>query len=60
MISFHSLEDRPVKQLFRDWKQEGRAVAITKKPLVATEDEIAGNPRARSAKLRAVEKRRAP
>jgi 16S rRNA (cytosine1402-N4)-methyltransferase len=57
VISFHSLEDRPVKQLFREWKSEGLVAPLTKKPLVASDDEIAGNPRARSAKLRAVEKR---
>jgi 16S rRNA (cytosine1402-N4)-methyltransferase len=49
IISFHSLEDRRVKQAFRD-----RAVwePLTKKPLEASEAEIAQNPRARSAKLR--------
>ena len=49
-ISFHSLEDRAVKCAFRDaslWER------LSKKPLVPTRDEIDGNPRARSAKLRA-------
>ena len=53
IISFHSLEDRLVKQSFRQanlWKQ------LTKKPVVATEVENAQNPRARSAKLRAAER----
>ncbi len=48
-ISFHSLEDRIVKQLFRD---DPRAVRITRKPIVPGAHEIAANPRARSAKLR--------
>jgi len=49
IISFHSLEDRLVKNAFRDsryWKP------ITAKPITASEEEIARNPRARSAKLR--------
>ncbi|MGL4555513.1 MAG: 16S rRNA (cytosine(1402)-N(4))-methyltransferase RsmH [Gemmataceae bacterium] len=50
LISFHSLEDRPVKRLFRDhdtWDE------LTRKPVTAAEDESATNPRSRSAKLRA-------
>jgi 16S rRNA (cytosine1402-N4)-methyltransferase len=50
VISFHSLEDRRVKQAFRNrerWQQ------LTRKPVRATEDEVRRNPRARSAKLRA-------
>jgi 16S rRNA (cytosine1402-N4)-methyltransferase len=50
MISFHSLEDRRVKQAFRDRKVWQ---VLTKKPIQASPDELAGNPRARSAKLRA-------
>jgi 16S rRNA (cytosine1402-N4)-methyltransferase len=53
VISFHSLEDRIVKQTFRD---DPRARAITRKPIVAAADEIAANPRARSAKLRVAER----
>ena len=50
VISFHSLEDRIVKHTFRD----GEALEpITKKPIVASEEERARNPRSRSAKLRA-------
>jgi 16S rRNA (cytosine1402-N4)-methyltransferase len=60
VISFHSLEDRPTKQLFRKLKDEGRAVAVTRKPVVAGDAEIARNPRARSAKLRVVERARRP
>ena len=52
VISFHSLEDRKAKTLFRRWKSEGRATLVTKKPVRAGEDEVARNPRARSAKLR--------
>jgi 16S rRNA (cytosine1402-N4)-methyltransferase len=54
VISFHSLEDRIVKQFMRA-EAEGatpRLVINTKKPVVATDDEVATNPRARSAKLR--------
>jgi 16S rRNA (cytosine1402-N4)-methyltransferase len=48
-ISFHSLEDRIVKLLFRD---DPRAVRVSRKPIVPSAAEIAANPRARSAKLR--------
>ncbi len=48
-ISFHSLEDRIVKTVFRD---DPRAVRLTRKPIVPAADEVAVNPRARSAKLR--------
>ena len=50
IISFHSLEDRRVKRAFH---QRDLWAPLTKKPLIATEDELALNPRARSAKLRA-------
>lgn len=71
IISFHSLEDRLVKNAFRKWSRDcicpprtlrcvcgwSRKVSLlTKKPLVPTADEIKQNPRARSAKLRAVER----
>jgi 16S rRNA (cytosine1402-N4)-methyltransferase len=52
-ISFHSLEDRIVKQRFR---ADERVIALTKKPIVAGDDELARNPRARSAKLRIAER----
>jgi 16S rRNA (cytosine1402-N4)-methyltransferase len=52
-ISFHSLEDRIVKQTFRD---DARFHALTKKPIVPSQAEIAANPRARSAKLRIAER----
>jgi 16S rRNA (cytosine1402-N4)-methyltransferase len=53
IISFHSLEDRLVKQSFR---QKNRLKIITKKPLEADEEEIALNPRSRSAKIRIAER----
>lgn len=56
VITFHSLEDRIVKNLFRDAEKEGVGVRITKKPLAPTRAEILANPRARSAKLRIFEK----
>lgn len=54
VISFHSLEDRIVKNTFRDAK--GRLKILTKKPLGPTVEEMRMNPRSRSAKLRAAEK----
>lgn len=55
VISFHSIEDRIVKQTFRQWEEAGGGTVITKKPLAPTRAEIASNPRARSAKLRVFE-----
>lgn len=56
VISFHSLEDRIVKNFFRDKFKEGKLKILTKKPVIAGEEEIARNPRSRSAKLRVAEK----
>lgn len=56
VISFHSLEDRLVKQIFIDKKDNGEVVILTKKPIVSGELEKKGNPRSRSAKLRAAVK----
>jgi len=56
LISFHSLEDRLVKDAFRDGSRNGVYEVLTKKPVVAGEEEEMRNPRARSAKMRAVEK----
>jgi 16S rRNA (cytosine1402-N4)-methyltransferase len=53
VISFHSLEDRRVKVAFRD---DPRLAVLTRKPVVATAEEVAVNPRARSAKLRVAER----
>ena len=55
IISFHSLEDRRVKDSFRELGQLGEALILTKKPVVPSEQEIRENPPSRSAKLRAVE-----
>lgn len=54
LISFHSLEDRRVKQAFRG---DPRWEVLTKKPVEATEEEVRNNPRARSAKLRSARKK---
>lgn len=56
VISFHSLEDRIVKHQFLNWKQSGEGKILTKKPILAKIEEQRLNPRARSAKLRAVER----
>ena len=73
IISFHSLEDRKVKQAFKALcgevpddlprglpmipvKVEAGFTALTKKPLTAADEEVSQNPRARSAKLRAIKK----
>ena len=55
-ITFHSGEDRIVKQALRSWKQQGRAITLTKHVVRPGEEELQTNPRARSAKLRATEK----
>lgn len=54
IISFHSLEDRLVKHAFAELAKRELAQKLTRKPLVATAEECDRNPRARSAKLRAV------
>ena len=56
MISFHSLEDRLVKDSFRESARLGELEMLTKKPVTAQEQEALRNPRSRSAKLRAAEK----
>jgi len=56
LISFHSLEDRMVKDSFRERARLGEFEILTKKPVIAAEEEQMRNPRARSAKLRAAEK----
>ena len=74
VVSFHSLEDRIVKSYLASRgetragsrhmpdvaRNEARFVTLTKKPVIADEDEVAHNPRARSAKLRAAERTAAP
>jgi 16S rRNA (cytosine1402-N4)-methyltransferase len=56
IISFHSIEDRIVKQTMRTCEDGGQVRRITKKPLIATDEERHINPRARSATLRIIEK----
>lgn len=56
IISFHSMEDRAVKQAFRSMEQTGFLRIVTKKPLTPTDAEITANPRSRSAKLRIAER----
>lgn len=56
VISFHSLEDRIVKDALREGGREGVYRVLTKKPVTGDQEEIDRNPRARSAKLRAAER----
>jgi 16S rRNA (cytosine1402-N4)-methyltransferase len=56
VITFHSLEDRIVKNFFRELAAQGRGELQNKKPIIPTEKEIKQNPRARSAKLRIIKK----
>jgi len=56
VISFHSIEDRIVKQTFFGMAKRGEGTLITRKPLRPTAEETADNPRARSAKLRVIQK----
>jgi 16S rRNA (cytosine1402-N4)-methyltransferase len=72
VITFHSLEDRIVKHMFMDWAKgcicppefpvcqchrEPEGILVTRKPILPTDAEVEANPRARSAKLRVIEKR---
>lgn len=54
IISFHSLEDRMVKNYFKEMEKNEKGKILTKKPITASEEEIISNPRSRSAKLRAL------
>lgn len=56
VISFHSLEDRIVKNTFRDWQNQALGSILTKKPIMGSDEEILRNPRSRSAKLRVFKK----
>ncbi len=56
VITFHGLEDRIVKQAFREWARQGEGTVLTKHPIPSSRDEVLANPRARSAKLRCFEK----
>ncbi|MFZ0703194.1 MAG: 16S rRNA (cytosine(1402)-N(4))-methyltransferase RsmH [Candidatus Acidiferrales bacterium] len=57
ILSYHSLEDRMVKRAFQELARTGDFTILTKKVLQAGEEEVRSNPRARSAKLRVIEKR---
>jgi 16S rRNA (cytosine1402-N4)-methyltransferase len=57
VISFHSLEDRIAKDSLREGARQGVWEILTKKPAIATDEEMDRNPRSRSAKLRAAEKK---
>jgi len=56
VISYHSLEDRIVKRYFRQLVKDERAIDLAKKPITSSTTELAANPRARSAKMRIIEK----
>lgn len=55
VVSYHSLEDRAVKNAFRDKAKTGKWSLATKKPLIASQEEIRDNPKSRSAKMRVLE-----
>ncbi len=56
VITFHSIEDRIVKRTFADWEKSDNGRRLVKKPIVPNFEEVGKNPRARSAKLRVIEK----
>ena len=56
VISFHSLEDRIVKNFYKEKQKNGEAKLINKKPIIASSEEAKENPRSRSAKMRVIEK----
>ena len=56
VISYHSLEDRIVKQIFKKYNSLGKFQIITKKPLTPDQKEISENHKARSAKMRVIQK----
>jgi 16S rRNA (cytosine1402-N4)-methyltransferase len=56
VLSYHSLEDRPVKRAFQRLEREGSFRVLTRKVIVPSQEEIGNNPRARSAKMRVAEK----
>ncbi len=56
IISFHSVEDREVKNFFKDRAKDGSGKLINKKPITPSDKEVEDNPRSRSAKLRVIEK----
>jgi len=56
VITFHSIEDKLVKRLFLEFEKSAGGYRVNKKPIVATHEETQDNPRARSAKLRVIQK----
>ena len=56
VLSFMSIDDRKVKERFRELAKEGKGVILTKRPLQPEDDEVKANPASRSAKLRALER----
>lgn len=56
IISFHSLEDRMVKNFFRTYADEGKGTLVVKRPITPSDEELERNPKSRSAKLRIIEK----
>ncbi len=59
ILSFMSIDDRKVKERFRELGREGRAIVLTRHPIQPGEEEKRRNPASRSAKLRAAEMLRA-
>lgn len=57
VISFHSLEDRIVKQVFKSWRDNQFVDWLTKKPIIPQDNEVKENPPSRSAKLRVIQKK---
>jgi len=55
-VSYHSLEDRPIKERFRELVRSGEFIAATGKPLRPSDDEVRRNPRSRSARLRCIQR----
>jgi 16S rRNA (cytosine1402-N4)-methyltransferase len=56
LLAYHSLEDRPVKQRFRELTKTGEYVAVSRKAMRPDAEEVANNRRARSARLRCIER----
>jgi 16S rRNA (cytosine1402-N4)-methyltransferase len=56
VVSFHSLEDRLVKETFRELARKGVMQVVTRKPITPSQEELERNPRSRSAKLRCAER----
>jgi 16S rRNA (cytosine1402-N4)-methyltransferase len=56
VLTYHSLEDRMVKQSFQRWSREGVVKVLTRKVIRPSPAEVSANPRARSAKMRVAEK----